>query len=201
MAYVNLLDLDDLTPGARAVAESGQEQYGTLLHTWRALFHRPEIFESYLPFLRSVAGPGAMDQEVKDLSALLVAWLNGCRYTVSHRWSGALRNGADPDRVLDVVGGRWDEFPAPLRCALELAREMTTQPSVLPASQEPGLLSTELRDEVSRHFTQAQVVELTMSLSMWNALSRFHRVMQLDLDMPAPPEQIDEQLLPGRNHS
>ena len=188
MPYVNLLDLDDLPPDARKVAESGQEQYGKLLNTWRALFHRPEIFETYLPFLRSVAGPGVVDQEVKDLSALLVAWLNGCRYTVSHRWSGALRNGADPDRLLDVVHGRWDAFPAPLRCSLELAREMTTQPPVVPAPDEPGLLSAALREAVSEHFTEAQIVELTMSLSMWNALSRFHRVMQFELDMPAPPE-------------
>ena len=47
MPYVNLLDLDDLPSDARKVAESGQEQYGQLLNTWRALFHRPEIFESY----------------------------------------------------------------------------------------------------------------------------------------------------------
>ena len=199
MAYVSLLDLDDLTPDARTVAESGQEQYGKLLNTWRALFHRPEIFESYLPFLRSVAGPGVVDQEVKDLSALLVAWLNGCRYTVSHRWSGALRNGAEPDRLLDVVEGRWDAFSPPLRSALELAREMTTRPPVVTARQEPGLLSASLREAVSTHFTQAQIVELTMSLSMWNALSRFHRVLQLELDMPAPPERVDEQLLPGRD--
>lgn len=199
MAFVRLLDLDDLPAGAREVAESGQAQYGKLLNTWRALFWRPEIFESYLPFLRSVAGPGVLDQEVKDLSALLVAWLNGCRYTVSHRWSGALRNGADPERLVDVVQERWDGFPAPLRCALELAREITTRPAAVPASEEPGLLSPDLREAVATHFTEAQIVELTMSLSMWNALSRFHRVMQFALDMPAPPDPLDAELLAGKD--
>ncbi|MFI6357246.1 carboxymuconolactone decarboxylase family protein [Streptomyces sp. NPDC050743] len=199
MAFVHLLDIDDLPEGPRRVAESGQEQYGQLLNTWRSLFHRPEIFESYLPFLRSVAGPGAVDQEIKDLSALLVAWLNGCRYTVSHRWTGALRGGADPDRLLDVVRGRWDRFDPPLRCALELAREVTSSPPVVAPSRQAGLLSGTVREDVSTHFTEPQIVELTMSISMWNALSRFHRLMQFELDMPAPPGPVDRELLQGKD--
>jgi hypothetical protein len=30
-----------------------------------------------------------------------------------------------------------------------------------------------------------------MSIAVWNALSRFHRVMDFDLDMPAPPPYLD----------
>jgi hypothetical protein len=30
-----------------------------------------------------------------------------------------------------------------------------------------------------------------MSVSLWNALARFHRVMDFELDMPAPPPALD----------
>jgi hypothetical protein len=30
-----------------------------------------------------------------------------------------------------------------------------------------------------------------LSVAVWNVLSRFHRVMQFDLDMAAPPPGVD----------
>lgn len=33
-----------------------------------------------------------------------------------------------------------------------------------------------------------------MSVSVWNALSRFHRVMLFDLDMPEAPEAVAARL-------
>ncbi|MDT5053405.1 MAG: hypothetical protein QOF66_1771, partial [Mycobacterium sp.] len=40
-------------------------------------------------------------------------------------------------------------------------------------------------------FDPRELVELTMSISVWNALSRFHRVMEFDLDMPEPPPAVE----------
>jgi hypothetical protein len=33
-------------------------------------------------------------------------------------------------------------------------------------------------------------MELVLSISLWNALCRFHRTMGLELDMPEPPEGV-----------
>lgn len=197
MSWVKLLDAEHLPPEARAVADSGQEQYGQLLETWRALFHRPEIFAAYLPFLRAVAGPGALDAATKDLCAVLVASLNGCRYTVSHRCASAARNGVDGETLQCVVDGEWDRLDPAVRDALELTRALTLDPAAVPYSAEPGLISSELRATLSARFTEEQLVELALSVSVWNALARFHRVMEFDLDMPEPPPSLDPALRPN----
>jgi alkylhydroperoxidase family enzyme len=191
MTWVQLRAVDDVDGPARAAAESGVEQYGQLLNTWGALLNRPEIFAAYLPFLRAVAGPGEVDARTKDLSALLVGWLNHCRYTVSHRAASASRNGVPEADVQSVVAGDWDGFDAPLRAVLELTRQLTVQPTEVPWTEAPQCVDPAVLAELSTHFTDAQLVELTMNVSVWNALSRFHRVMGFELDMPAPPPGCD----------
>jgi AhpD family alkylhydroperoxidase len=191
MSWVPLLDADSLPPDARAVADAGQAQYGQLLETWRALFHRPEIFAAYLPFLRTVAGPGSVDLATKDLSAVLVGKLNGCRYTVSHRCASAARNGVPTEILEQVVNGTWDQLEPRLRDTLQFTRVLTVSPPAVPYNSEPGLIPRQLRSLLSEWYAEEQIVELTLSISVWNGLSRFHRVMQFELDMPAPPPFAD----------
>jgi hypothetical protein len=89
MTLVKLLNLQDLPDDVKPIAQSGEKQYGKLLLTWRAMFNTPKIFNTYLPFLRTVAGPGVTDQNLKDISALYVGVLNNCKYTMIHRYNAA----------------------------------------------------------------------------------------------------------------
>ena len=191
MAWVELLGIDDVEGTAREMAESGQAQYGQVLNTWAAILNRPEMFAAYLPFLRSVAGPGTLDPKLKDMSAFLVGVLNNCRYTVSHRAASAQRNGVDEATLLAVASGQWSDFDDTTRAVLRFTEELTTLPSVVSYNDSPLVVDQATLDELTSALTDAQRVELTMSVSVWNALARFHRVMGFELDMPEPPHGTD----------
>ena len=191
MALIPLADIEDLSGGPREVAESGRAQYGRVLNTWAAIMNKPELFEVYLPFLRGVAGPGRLEAEVKDLSALLVATLNNCRYSASHRAASAGKNGVDEDLMRQVASGEWGELSPRLRAALELTRELTLLPPQESYGELPYGVHPEVRDRARAEFDDVELLELTMSISVWNALSRFHRVMGFELDMPVAPEGVD----------
>jgi AhpD family alkylhydroperoxidase len=191
MAWVELLGIEDVEGTAREMAESGQAQYGQVLNTWAALLNRPEMFAAYLPFLRSVAGPGTLDPKLKDMSAFLVGVLNNCRYTVSHRAASAQRNGVDEATLLAVASGQWSDFDDTTRAVLRFTEELTTLPSVVSYNDSPLVVDQATLDELASALTDAQRVELTMSVSVWNALARFHRVMGFELDMPEPPHGTD----------
>ncbi len=191
MQFVPLVPASAAAVIDRAAIDSGVEQYGQLLHTWGALLNRPGLFSVYLPFLRAVAGPGTVDAQIKDLSALLVGNLNGCRYTVSHRYAAAKRSGASDDLVNAVVSTDWSDLGPEMQIALELTHTMTLAPAVLAHDAEPQIATPEVLETARKLFTPDQLVELTMSISVWNALSRFHRVMGLPLDMPAGPPGVE----------
>ncbi len=190
MALIRLAQIDELEGTPREVAESGQAQYGKVLETWKAIMNKPDMFATYLPFLRTVAGPGVMDAQLKDACALYVGFLNHCRYTVSHRVTSAAAKGVSDEQMRDIVNAEWTEMPENWRAALELTRELTLNPQNETFGDLPQAAQPETLAEVKKHFTDVEVLELAMTIAMWNALARFHRVMDFDLDMPEAPEGV-----------
>ncbi|MGW1886970.1 carboxymuconolactone decarboxylase family protein [Streptomyces sp. NPDC001970] len=194
MSLVPLLASDQFSPVDQPTLAQGVNAYGQVLNTWAAIGNSPGLLATYLPFLRQVNGPGALEERVKELVAVRVAVLNHCRYTASHRCTSALAKGVEVDELTAVAGGELEGFTERERLALQLAEEITVSVPTVP--MEGGLtgVSASVRDDVQRVFDPAQVVELVMSISIWNALSRFHRVMALDLDMPEPPTLVEIHL-------
>jgi alkylhydroperoxidase family enzyme len=190
MALIRLAEIDELEGAAREVAESGQAQYGKVLETWKAIMNKPDMFATYLPFLRTVAGPGVMDAQLKDACALYVGFLNHCTYTVSHRATSAAAKGLTDEQMRDIVNADWDEMPANWRAALELTRELTLNPQTVTHEELPKAATPATLAAVKEHFTDVEILELAMTIAMWNALARFHRVMDFDLDMPEAPEGV-----------
>jgi alkylhydroperoxidase family enzyme len=192
MALVKLLETGDLPEDVQPMARSGEEQYGKLLLTWRAIFNTPKIFNTYLPFLRSVAGPGLTKQSYKDLSALYVGVLNNCKYTMVHRYNAAIKNGAAPEIVQAVVTRKWSELPSEFQLLLQVTEILTLKLPHIAYEESHDLMSPELRSALTANFSDSELTEYIMSISAWNALARFHRVMNFEMDMPSTPDYFEE---------
>jgi AhpD family alkylhydroperoxidase len=189
---VRLLERDEAAPEAQAVLDAGHALYGKHLNTWRALALRPEIFVAYLPYLRSIAGPGVLDQRLKELVQVRVVVLNHCLYSTSHRVRSAGAAGVPEEHVVTAARGHSDDPREQL--ALELAEVLTVQPSVVAYADAPQLAPPELLERLRAAFSEPELVELVAAIALWNALARFHRVMGFELDMDPPPAEVAELL-------
>jgi len=185
---VTLLDRDEAAPEAQAVLDAGHALYGKHLNTWRALAQRPEIFVAYLPYLRAVAGPGVLDQRLKELVQVRVVVLNHCLYSASHRVRSANAAGVPEEDV--VAAARGESTDPREQLALELAEVLTVAPSVTAFRDAPQLAPPEMLERLRAAFSEPEIVELVAAISLWNALARFHRVMGFELDMDAPPDEV-----------
>ena len=191
---VGLVSKEDAPPEVRAVYDQAEPVYGRLLHTWQALAQRPEIFTAYLPYLRSIIGPGELDQRIKELVEVRTVVLNRCLYSTSHRVRSARAAGVPEEDIVAVARGELDGFDSRERLALELAYELTVRPASVPYADAPQLVSGEMLARVRAEFTEPQIVELVATIGLWNALARFHRVMGFELDMDAPPDEVIAEL-------
>lgn len=191
MALVRLVEIEQLTDTPREVAESGLAQYGQLLNTWKAIMNRPDMWATYLPFLRQVAGPGVLSQPLKDLCALYVGVLNHCRYTSSHRATSGLKSGLTVEQMVDAIHEDWGNFDARTRVALEFSKQLTLNPANVNYEDSPQAVDPAVLKELKDLFNDEEIVDLAMTVSLWNSISRFHRVMDFDLDMPAAPEGVE----------
>ena len=188
MALVRLLERDEAAPAAQAVLDAGHQLYGKHLNTWRALAQRPEIFVAYLPYLRAVAGPGVLDQRLKELVQVRVVVLNHCLYSTSHRVRSAKAAGVPEEDVVSAARG--DASDPREQLALNLAEILTLGPGAVEYAEAPQLVPPEMLERLRTAFSEPEIVELVAAISLWNALARFHRVMGFDLDMDPPPESI-----------
>jgi AhpD family alkylhydroperoxidase len=187
---VELLDKAEVDADVRELLESGESAYGRVLHTWQALAHRPEIFLAYMPYLRAIVGPGALEQRLKELVEVRVAVLNRCHYSVAHRVRSARASGVANADLVAVARGELDSFASSERLALEAAEVLTLAPPITAAADAPQVVSDDMLTALKATFTDAQLVELMVTIGLWNALARFHRVMGFELDMAAPPSEI-----------
>ncbi|MGE0219384.1 carboxymuconolactone decarboxylase family protein [Mycolicibacterium sp.] len=194
MPLVPLLDGTEFAESDRDTLAAGEKAYGKVLNTWAAIGHSPGLFAAYLPFLRQVNGAGELDARIKDLTAVRIAVLNHCRYTASHRSTAALANGVAEADLAAAAAGDYTGFTERERTALQLTDGMTTGIAATTRDEHRAGISDQLRAAAEKLFSPRELVELTMSISVWNALSRFHRVMDFDLDMPEPPAGVQAAL-------
>lgn len=194
MSLVPILTSTQFSSVDQTALTQGVNAHGQVLNTWAAIGNSPGLLATYLPFLRQLNGPGALDGRVKELVAVRVAVLNHCRYTTSHRCTSALANGIRVDELAAVASGELEGFTTRERLALQLAEEITISLPTVPVEGGITGVASSVREDVQRAFNAPELVELVMCVSMWNALSRFHRVMALELDMPAPPALVEVQL-------
>ena len=191
---VGLVSKEDAPPAVRAVYDQAEPVYGRLLHTWQALAQRPEIFTAYLPYLRSIIGPGELEQRIKELVEVRTVVLNRCLYSTSHRVRSARAAGVPEEDIVAVARGELDGFDGRERLALELAAALTVLPAAVPYADAPQLVPDEMLSRLQTEFTEPQIVELVATIGLWNALARFHRVMGFELDMDAPPDEVIAEL-------
>src|SRR5205807_7064148 len=64
--------------------------------------HRPDLLEAFARLVGVITGPGAVDQGLKQLVALVASGVSGCRYCQAHTASLATNYGVEVDRVDEV---------------------------------------------------------------------------------------------------
>ncbi len=191
MELVELIDLENSPDEMGEALKAGRDAYGQMLNTWRAIAHSPVVLEAYLPYVRAVFGPGSLDQRTKDLVAVRVCYLNECRYSLSHRVASARRQGISDTDLAGLANPESHPFSEAEKAALAFADELTLGPTSVTYEDRPQVVSASTLAAIKQLYSDAAINDLAISVGLWNMLTRYHRVMGLELDMPPPPAFLD----------
>ena len=131
---------------------------------FRVMAHRPEALRNFVPFYGAVTGPGALDRRSKELAYLAASIFNHCAYCTASHTSGARKAGIT-DAEIGALATQQDSGFSPAEQALiRYARELTRLARVEDST----------RAALDSHFTEEQVVELTLVVAMANFTNRFN---------------------------
>jgi len=155
-------------PATNPFLASLESKSGRANHFYRTMANRPEILESFVPLYGVVMGKGTVDRRVKELAYLACSYANECAYCTSVHVAAGRKAGISDEEMQALQTAQEHVFPAPERAVILYARELTQTAA-----------ADETRDELFEHFTDEQVVEITLVAAMANFTNRFNNGLSL----------------------
>ncbi|HLG95259.1 MAG TPA: carboxymuconolactone decarboxylase family protein [Bryobacteraceae bacterium] len=129
----------------------------------------PEALKHFLPLYAAVIDKGSVEAKYKELAYLKTAQINGCEYCFRAHTASGKKNGVTDEQIKTLAFfRRSNAFDEKEKAVLLYAERVTRGASAM----RPAALQ-----ELKHHFTDDQIVELTLTISIANFTNRFNDAM------------------------
>jgi uncharacterized peroxidase-related enzyme len=185
MPRLDPLPLDALPEDLRTIVGQAEAYMGFVANDALTMARKPAMLRTALPFMRAIYSDGEVSFEVKRLVAMMSSWAAGCQYCVAHTAHGAARLGVAEQKIAALPLFETSElFSEAERAALRVARD---------GGQVPCSVSDAQFDELRRHYTESQIVEIVAVIALFGFLNRWNAIFATELE--ASPMQFARRAL------
>lgn len=139
---------------------------------YRAMAYKPDVLAAFPKLYGSIMGVGTLDRRLKEMVYLAVSTVNECKYCTAHHLAGSRKAGLSERDIEDIQSETNQNFSPAEQTALHYAREMTRA-----CADEFGT-----REHLHQHFSEEQLVELTLVIAMANFTNRFNNGLNVQVE-------------------
>lgn len=172
MARVRNIEAAELPTDLAAIYTAYARDYGPFANQVAVLAHVPAALRHLMPLLMELRAAATFPKRYLELAIVTVSRLNACHYCVGHHKPFLIVEGLSAAGV-DLLPefATHPELDAVDKLVVEYAIEAWERPQRLPER-----LFTALRV----HFSEAQIVELTLRITLCGFFNRFSEALQID---------------------
>lgn len=141
--------------------------------------HSPAGLKHIFGMTTAIRAAGNLPQRLVELAVVAVSKVNACPYCVAHHSAMAVDEGIDVETIDHIL----DPEPPGMDEVERLVRDY----AVLVTERAWGIRDKVFED-LRKHFTEAQIVELTMRITLTGMFNRINQALQIDMEdgvMPA----------------
>ncbi|HXC44840.1 MAG TPA: carboxymuconolactone decarboxylase family protein [Candidatus Dormibacteraeota bacterium] len=171
MARISLIAPEVASPDVREIYETTLR--GKPGNIQKALAHRPEMLKNFLSFYGSVGK--SLDRKLYELIYLRISLINECRYCTQHHVASSKRAGLTAEDWRTLKAGDYLRFGEKERAALMYVEKLTRTPSEINQADF---------DELKKHFSDPEIVDLHMLSGLANLTNRVTDPLGLELEFP-----------------
>ena len=131
----------------------------------RVMAHRPEILKNFIQLFTTIMGPGLVEQDNKWKCANAVSHLNKCQYCIGVVEGMLGKLGVLPENIKDVTTDEKANLKPDEKIAVRYAEAVTKDAVNIPS---------EISEELKKHYNEAQIVEITSAIGLFNYINRFN---------------------------
>jgi uncharacterized peroxidase-related enzyme len=172
MARVRSIPSTELPADLADIYERFAAGYGPFRNQVAVFAHVPAALRHLMSMLLELRTAATLPKRYLELAIVTVSKLNECDYCVAHHKPFLATEGISPagaDRVLEYVDH--SEFDAVDRLVVEYT---------IAAWNDPHRLRDRLFDRLREHFSEAQIVELTLRITLCGFFNKFNDALQIE---------------------
>ena len=173
------------SPELEPMFEMVEASMGFLPTSMLTMSHWPELTQAFGGLGATILGGGELDAGLKQMIAFVVSNAAGCRYCQAHTANSAQENDVSAEKIQAVFEFESSElFSEKEKAALRVA---------LHAGMVPNAVEAEHMNELSKHFSEKQAVEVVAVISLFGFLNRWNDTMATTLES-SPKSFASQQL-------
>jgi len=173
MARVRNVEIHEVPEDVRPVYKRFAEEYGPFLNQVRVFAHRPAALKHIMGLLLDLADEASLPKRTLEIVLVVVSKLNECAYCVAHHAPRLIDQGLAPETIARILEPDCPGLDPVDRLVRDFAEQVTTRPQTM---------GDAIFDGLKKHFTEEQIVELTLRTALCGFFNRFNDALQIGLE-------------------
>jgi len=184
MPRVREIEIDQVPEEVRSIYQRYAKDYGPFLNQVKIFAHRPPALKHIMGMLLELADEAVLPKRYLEIALVVVSKLNECAYCVAHHSPRLAEQGLAAETVSKILAPDCPGLDEVDRLGRDYAVQVTEQPQYLRDSIFAAL---------RQHFSEEQIVELTLRTALCGFFNRFNDALQIGIE-----DGVIEEMLSGK---
>jgi uncharacterized peroxidase-related enzyme len=173
MARVRDVEIHEVPEALRPTYARFASEYGPFLNQVKVFAHRPPALEHVMGLLLDLADEALLPKRYLEIALVAVSKLNECAYCVAHHTPRLVDQGLAPEAVARILEPDCPGLDAVDRLVRDYAVQVTTKPQYLRDA---------VFEALREHFSEAEIVELTLRTALCGFFNRFNDALGIAVE-------------------
>lgn len=189
MPRVSEVGPESLSEEAAEIFRRYTTEYGPFENQAKIFAHRPPALRHIMGLLLELADEAVLPKRYLEIALVVVSKLNECKYCVAHHAPRLAAQGFEPDATDKILEDQVPGFDEVDMLVRNYAVEVTNNFQYM----RDGIF-----DELKKHFSEEQIVELTLRIALCGFFNRFNDALQISMEHGVEEEMAElGAALPG----
>jgi uncharacterized peroxidase-related enzyme len=172
---VTAITRDQAAAEVQPIFDRLTQAFGAVPAFFATMARSPEALQHFMPLYGAVVNKGLVEAKYKELAYLKTALINGCEYCFRAHSASGKKNGVTEEQIKNLAFyQRSAAFDEKEKATLLYAERVTRGASAIRA----GALQ-----ELKKHYSDDQIVELTLTVCIANFTNRFNDALMINPDI------------------
>ena len=173
MARVRDIEIDEVPEDIRPTYARFAGEYGPFLNQVKVFAHRPPAVRHIMGLLLELADEALLPRRYLEIALVVVSKLNECTYCVAHHTPRLVDQGLAPETAANILEPDCPGLDEVDRLVRDYAVQVTTKPQYMRDA---------IFEQLKQHFTEAEIVELTLRTALCGFFNRFNDALQIGME-------------------